>query len=293
MAGQTLSTIRSLLARHGLRPQHQFGQNFLIDLNLMRKLVDAADLQASDVIVEVGPGTGSLTEFLLESGAQVIAVEIDRGFQELLKQHFAGNPNLHLICGDALETKHRLNNHLFKSLRDLAHSHGGIRKLVANLPYQIATPLMLELLIQDELPFERLVCTIQREMADRLLAKVNTEQYGPAAVITQTFARIELLATLPPGAFWPPPNVASAFVRLVTFPDPPLASDERAPFAAFVQRGFQQRRKMLRGSMRDWGIDDPEAILAYGGFSELARPEQIAPSGWLALHRLCRPPSQA
>lgn len=293
MAGQTLSTIRSLLARHGLRPQHQFGQNFLIDLNLMRKLVDAADLRASDVIVEVGPGTGSLTEFLLESGADVIAVEIDRGFQELLKQHFAEKLNLHLICGDALETKHRLNTELLETLRNLTHPNGGVRKLIANLPYQIATPLMLELLIQDELPFERLVCTIQREVADRLLATVNTEQYGPAAVITQTLARIELLATLPPGAFWPPPKVASAFVRLVTIPNPPVSSAERAPFAAFVQRGFQQRRKMLRGSMRDWGIDDPEAILASGGFSDLARPEQIAPSGWLTLHRLCRPPSQA
>lgn len=292
MAGQTLSTIRSLLARHGLRPQHQFGQNFLIDLNLMRKLIIAAELRENDVVLEVGPGTGSLTEILLESGASVIAVEIDRGFQVLLKEHFVEHPRLRLVCGDALESKHSINAEALAALHFFARATGGARKLVANLPYQIATPLMLELLIQDALPFERFVCTIQREVADRLVAQADTDQYGPAAIIAQTFSDVELIATLPPSAFWPAPKVASAFVRLVTHTRTAMSGPARADFAAFVQRGFQQRRKMLRRSMRDWGIEEPESILAKAGFNDVVRPEQIDPAGWRALHRLCRPPSQ-
>ena len=140
MAGQILSEIRAVLAGAGLAPQHRFGQNFLIDLNLMRKLVDAADLSPADTVLEVGPGTGSLTEILLDRGVRVVAVEIDHGFQAILRERLGTHPRFTLIQADALATKHCVNPLVLKILSEQPPDAGGAYKLVANLPYQIATP---------------------------------------------------------------------------------------------------------------------------------------------------------
>src|SRR5262245_9624801 len=169
MPGQTLSEIRSLLAAAGLAPQHRFGQNFLVDLNLMRKLVQRAEVSNADVVLEVGPGTGSLTEILLESGARVIAVEIDRGLQELLHARLGDNPRFTLLRGDALAGKNEINPSVLEALRSTETGPGGARKLVANLPYQIATPLLADLLHVTP-PVSRMTCTIQKEVGERLIA---------------------------------------------------------------------------------------------------------------------------
>ena len=149
MPGQTLREIRALLAAGGLNPQHRFGQNFLIDLNLMRKLVAAAELSPDDVVLEVGPGTGSLTEMLLDAGVRVVAVEIDRGFQAILRERLAANQRFTLVQGDALAGKHRVNPLVLNALRQTRPGAGGSYKLVANLPYQIATPQLVDLLLVE------------------------------------------------------------------------------------------------------------------------------------------------
>lgn len=281
MAGQTLSDVRALLATAGLKPQHRFGQNFLIDLNLMRKLVAAADVRATDVILEVGPGTGSLTECLLATGARVIASEIDNGLADLLRAHFADQPRFTLVEGDALAGKHAIQPELLEALAAADPAAGGARKLVANLPYQIATPLLIDLL-HTRPPLASLTVTIQKEVGERLSAAARTDAYGPLAVIAQTLARIRTIAHLPPAAFWPRPQVDSVMVQLVPLADPPVA--DRAHFTTLVRRAFEQRRKMLRRIVRDWKQPAALDALAAIGLSSDARPEELAPHDWQRWH---------
>lgn len=285
MPAQTLSEIRARLAAAGLSPLHRFGQNFLIDLNLLRRVAAAGEPGPADVILEVGPGTGSLTSLLLDAGARVVAVEIDRGLQALLLDEFRAQPRFHLIAGDALSTKHELNAELLASLRAQRPAAGGKTKLIANLPYQIATPLLIELMLLDDPWFARLVCTIQLEVGQRLAARAGSDAYGPISVIAQTLGRVRLLGTLPPAAFWPRPGVDSVLVEIV-----PLAVEQRpvanvAAFAHWVQRVFQQRRKTLRRILSKWEEFDADAVLAAAGISSAARPEVLAPAEWLTLYR--------
>ncbi|MEP0845834.1 MAG: ribosomal RNA small subunit methyltransferase A [Phycisphaerae bacterium] len=287
MAGQTLSEIRGLLAAAGLRPQHRFGQNFLIDLNLMRKLVAAAEIVPGDVVLEVGAGTGSLTELLLRSGARVVAAEIDRGLSAMLAERLAGAPNITLYTGDALAGKHSIEPQLLAMLSEHAPGPGGARKLVANLPYQIATPLLMELL-HVRPPLERMVCTIQREVGERLLAPPRSDAYGPVSVVMSVLARVELLAQLPPEAFWPRPKIDSVMMRIRPLPPGFAGPNDAADFARFVQRAFQHRRKMLRRGLRDAYEGDVETLLASAGVSPESRPEELAAQEWRTLYRLAR-----
>ncbi len=286
MPGQTLSEVRGILAAAGLAPQHRFGQSFLIDLNLLRKLVAAADLTPADTVLEVGPGTGSLTECLLAAGVTVIAVEIDRGLQRVLAERFAGETRFELVPGDVLAGKHAVNPDVRAALARRPPGSGGAYKLVANLPYQVATPLLVDLLLITP-AFERLLCTIQRELGERLAAPAGDENYGPVSVITQFLTETTVLARVPPEAFWPRPQVDSVMVMLR--PRPNEAGDAAAAFAAFVQRGFGQRRKMLRRFLGRLDGVAVEAVCAAAGISPQARPEDLPPAAWWRLFQATRP----
>lgn len=282
MAGQTKSEIRALLDEAGLTPQHRFGQNFLIDLNLMRKLVSAAELSRGDFVIEVGPGTGSLTELILESGAAVLAIEIDRGLQRVLEARFGGEPRFTLIRNDAMAGKNALNCELSDQLESQSRS-GQSCKLVANLPYQIATPLLMELLISHPI-VSLMVCTIQKEVGQKLSAQLGDPEYGAPAIIAQSVCTIETIAALPPSAFWPAPEVDSVMLRIRRRSELPRAVDEIRRFADFVRRSFQQRRKTLRRIARDWSVDAPERIFDVGGVNPGFRPEQISIPAWQLLY---------
>jgi 16S rRNA (adenine1518-N6/adenine1519-N6)-dimethyltransferase len=287
MAGQTQSEIRRLLAEAQLTPQHRYGQHFLIDLNLMRKLVDAAELDTADTVLEVGAGTGSLTEILLDCGVRVVAVEIDHGLQGILRRRLAGRPGFALVQGDALGGKHRVNPLVIKVLNERPPKPGGAYKLVANLPYQIATPLLMDLLVGAP-RFERLTCTIQREVGERLAAAPRTENYGVVSVVVQTVADLMPLAIIPASAFWPRPQVESVMITLRPRPPEDLEVGDVLGFVALVQRGFQQRRKMLRRLVRDW--NEGEALLMFqrAGVSPDARSEELSPAAWRALFAALR-----
>ena len=286
MPGQTLSEVRGILAAAGLAPQHRFGQNFLIDLNLLRKLVAAAELTPADTVLEVGPGTGSLTECLLAAGATVVAVEIDRGLQRVLAERFGGETRLELVPGDVLAGKHAVNPDVRAALARRPPGPGGAYKLVANLPYQVATPLLVDLLLITP-TFERLVCTIQREVGERLGAPVGDDAYGPVSVITQSLADTGVLARVPPEAFWPRPQVDSVMVMLRARPN--AVGEAAAAFAAFVQRGFGQRRKMLRRFLGTLDGVEVEPVCAAVGISPQARPEDLPPVAWWRLFQAARP----
>ena len=288
MAGQTLSQIRSLLAAAGLVPRRRYGQNFLIDLNLMRKLVAAAEIRPEDVILEVGAGTGSLTELLLAAAPRVVAVEIDRGLLALLRERLGNHPRLTLVQADILASKHEINPLVTRVLAERQPQGPGGYKLVANLPYQVATPLLMELLYSSP-TLERLTCTIQKEVAERLVAKPRTGEYGPVSVVCQSLATIELIAILPPAAFWPRPKVESIMLTIRPFPPEQVEIENVPGFVEFVHRCFTSRRKMLRRVLRDWDLLDTLAVFHKAGVDPDARPEELPTEAWRAFYRAARP----
>ncbi|GJQ29420.1 MAG: ribosomal RNA small subunit methyltransferase A [Phycisphaerae bacterium] len=247
---QTLAEIKAMLEGRGLSPRYAFGQNFLLDHNLIRKLVDASGVGPGSTVLEIGPGTGTLTEELLSRGARVVAAEIDRGLAALLRERLGANPNFMLVEGDCLASKHELAPGL------LAAVGGGPFRLVANLPYAAATPVMMSLLA-DIPRCEGLFVTIQLEVAQRLLAGPGSKDFGPLAILTQSVGEVRLIAKLPPECFWPRPEVTSAMVGIVRR-STPRSADPRA-LVNFAQELFEKRRKQL-GAVLGRARPFPEGI---------------------------------
>ena len=244
---QSISEIRELLRERGLRPKRRLGQNFLHDKNQLAKLVAAAGVAPGDGVVEVGPGTGTLTETLVDAGADVIACEIDADLAQLVRDRLG--TRVTLIEGDCLQKGRRLSAPVTAALR------GRPFTLVANLPYQVASPLMVTLLLEHAGCRGQYV-TIQREVAERLLAGPGTKAYGPLGVIVQSLATVERIATLKPTSFWPQPAVTSAMIAI--HPDPGHHLDDPSAFARFVSTLFGKRRKQLGtifGRDRAWPDD--------------------------------------
>jgi len=286
---QTLSDIRALLASHGLRPKRRLGQNFLHDQNQLKKLVDAADVKLGDVVLEVGPGTGTLTEALLERGANVIACEIDPGMAGILRERLGEREGFTLIESDALDSGRRLSGTVDRALR------GQSFKLVANLPYQVASPLIATLLMHHPECTGQFV-TIQKEVADRLMAKPGTKEYGTLSVIVQSLGEVARIAVVKPGSFWPSPKVTSAMVRITPIALMEASGDrsgrssqtgqirrgeDAEAFATFVTVLFSKRRKQL-------GSIVPVDALKRAGIEPTLRPEALSVEQHVALRRATR-----
>jgi 16S rRNA (adenine1518-N6/adenine1519-N6)-dimethyltransferase len=272
---QTLAEIKTLLEGAGLSPRKALGQNFLIDKNLVAKLIAACEPSAGSVVLEVGPGTGTLTGELLSRGLRVVACELDRGLAELLRQTLGAGEHagrFELVEGDCLPDGRHVHPEAVAAVERALVAAGsgpqagsGRYMLIANLPYAAATPLMLSLLIHHP-RCEKLGVTIQKEVAGRLLAKPGTKEYGLLGIVAQSMAEVELVANLPPECFWPRPDVTSAMV-LLRRRERPMTTDP-AGLAALCQRVFSQRRKQLgsilgRATMEGSGIDPmlrPEAL---------------------------------
>ena len=280
---QTKTEIQALLDSIGNSPRHRFGQNFMIDQNLVRLVADSAGITKDDTVIEVGPGTGTLTEELLERAGKVIAVEIDRDLAKLLRERFGSNERFELIEGDALAGKHELNPALIERILPVTAGQRPARpraaiKLVANLPYNIASPLVIEMLIAG---VDVLAFTVQKEVADRLRAKENDDAYGPLSVMASLLARVEVLRTLPPQAFWPPPKIESALVRMTR--DDRLGADANA-FSTFVHQVFSFRRKTLRRALANAGFEESAAsALTELQLDPQLRPENLSPAQLHAL----------
>jgi 16S rRNA (adenine1518-N6/adenine1519-N6)-dimethyltransferase len=280
---QTKHEIRAILAQAGSEPRQRFGQNFMIDQNLVRLVADAGNVAPGDLVIEVGPGTGTLTEELLARGGDVVAVEIDRDLTAALRERFASNERFKLIEGDALAGKHGINqelkDHLIAAVSRTARPDARPVKLVANLPYNIASPLVIDLLIEG---VDLLAFTVQKEVADRLRATAGSDAYGPLTVTAQLLSRVEVLRTLPPQAFWPPPKIESALVRMTR--DDRLGPGAR-DFSRFVQVLFSFRRKTLRRALAQAGYEDAERVLVARQIDPQHRPEVLTPEQLLALFR--------
>jgi 16S rRNA (adenine1518-N6/adenine1519-N6)-dimethyltransferase len=261
-----LPPLREALAAHGLMAKKSFGQHFLLDLNITRKIARLADLGPGDTAIEVGPGPGGLTRALIETGAGVIAVEKDERFRPLLEElALAAGGALTLVFGDALAI-------------DEAALAGGAAHLVSNLPYNVGTPLLIKWLTGPWTPAS-LTLMFQKEVADRIAAAPGASAYGRLAVIAQATCEAKLVMDVPARAFTPPPKVDSAVVRLTPRVDRPaperLDALQRATAAA-----FGQRRKMLRASLKPLG---GEALARAAGLDPQARAETIDVASFLRL----------
>jgi 16S rRNA (adenine1518-N6/adenine1519-N6)-dimethyltransferase len=258
-----LPPLRAVIAAHGLAARKALGQNFILDLNLTAKIARiAGDLSAADVL-EVGPGPGGLTRGLLMEGARhVVAIERDRRCLPALAEIAAAYPGrLTVIEGDALALDPR--PHLASPT-----------KIVANLPYNVGTELLVRWLSADWPPFwESLTLMLQKEVAERIVARPGSKAYGRLALLAQWRTEPRLALTVPPQAFTPPPKVTSAVVHLRRLPEPRRPADAAA-LSRVVALAFNQRRKMLRSSLRSLG-PDAEAWLREAGMEPTARAEEI------------------
>ena len=238
---QTLGDIKRLLAERRLRPKHRLGQNFLHDANHMDRILAAASLEPGDRVLEVGPGTGALTDRLLDAGAEVVAVELDSDLIPLLTERYAAQDpgRFRLLHRDVLAGKHTIAPEVLAAVGD------GPFKLIANLPYQIASPLLVNLCLHVP-NMTRAVVMVQREVADRLAATpADGKAYGPLSAVVQNACRVETVSRLSAGCFWPAPKIGSAVSLLTRRPEPRFEPAE--DFAAFVHRLFAARRKQLGG----------------------------------------------
>ncbi len=286
---QTLTYLRDLFSERGIAPQHRYGQNFLIDLNLHDVIFKAAELTSQDVVLEVGPGAGALTAMMAREAGAVVAVDIDPAMAELTREAVADFPNVRVFNVDALAGKHTLNHQVVDSLRaGLAVNPERRLKLIANLPFNVATPLISNLLVHPELRLARLVVTIQKELADRLLAEPQTTHYGALSVLAQALGDVELIRVLPPKVFWPRPKVDSAVVLMVPRPEKRALIADLPWFHAVVRRIFLHRRKNLRGVLfttwkEAWGKPEVDEFLEKLGLLGEIRAESMNVEEWIAL----------
>src|SRR5947209_9903646 len=286
---QTMSYLRNLFARRGIAPQHRYGQNFLIDLNLHEVIVRAAEVEPVDVVLEVGPGAGALTALLAERASAVVAVEIDPAMARLTAEAVSGRPNVRVLNRDALAGKHELDPEVLDNVRSgLAVAPDRRFKLVANLPYNVATPIISNLLVHPELCPTRIVATIQLELAQRMMAEPDTDDYGALSVLVRALTDFSLVRTLPPSVFWPRPKVDSAIIALVPNAEKRARVGDLPWFHSVVRRIFLHRRKNLRRVLyslwRDrWTKPEVDELLDGLGLTGQVRAEAMNVEEHIAL----------
>ena len=243
---QTVSFLQKRLAEVGIRPVTRHGQNFLVDLNLVDVLVRTANLGPQDVVLEVGTGTGALTAQMAELAGHVVTVELDRQLFQLAAEELCEFDNVTMLHQDALRNKNNIHENIIETLQQtLAALPASQFKLAANLPYNIATPLISNLLLTPITPVSMTV-TIQKELADRIIAVPRTKDYSALSIWVQSLCTAEIARILPPTVFWPRPKVDSAIIQICPSPTKRADIPDLAFYHTFVRSLFFHRRKFLR-----------------------------------------------
>lgn len=246
------TAIKALLKRYGLMPKKGLGQHFLWQSQVVERIVSAAELTKDDVVLEIGPGLGILTAALARQAGRVIAVEIDDSLFPLLKETLREYDNIRLVKGDARKVD-------FKDLlKEYAPGFAGACKVVGNLPYYITSPLIMHMLY-GEFRKELFVFMVQKEVAQRIAAGPGGKEYGSLSVAVQYLAEPELLFQVSPHAFYPPPEVASAVLKLTFRQQPAVRVEDEKIFFEVVRAAFRYRRKMLRNALQEAGLWHPKS----------------------------------
>jgi len=260
-------SIKKELAAYGLTPRKRWGQHFLVDRNILSKVVRAAELEKGDVILEIGPGMGEMTLALARQAKKVIAVEIDRKLVKILKERTAEFSNITFIEGDILKI----------SFEELYRQGQQQLKVVANLPYQISTPLLFRFIESKQL-FSSLSLMLQREVAERMIAHPGGKDYGPLSIFTQSVSDLSIQFYIKPSAFFPPPKVESAVIRMVWKERPLVRLEEEGWFKKVVKGCFSYRRKRLVNGLRHANLllpEDLEKRIEKIGIDPQRRPETL------------------
>ncbi len=266
----TPASVRALLAEHGLHPSRRLGQHFLADPNTARRIVRLAGVDTGDRVLEIGPGLGSLTLALRERGCDVLALEVDRSLADVLEVVVTGDEGVRVVTDDALAVDF-----------DILLGAGPWR-CVSNLPYNIATPVVIRLL--EEAPSVRTALVmVQREVADRLVAAPGTSAYGAASVRVAYYADARIVGAVPRAVFVPVPKVDSALVEVVRRDVPAVDVPSRARFFELVRAGFAHRRKMLRRALRPVLGERTADVLIRAGVDPRARAESLGLTEWASL----------
>jgi 16S rRNA (adenine1518-N6/adenine1519-N6)-dimethyltransferase len=242
---QTKHQIQQLLASAGININKRLGQNFLIDLNLMRMLIDSANISSSDIILEVGCGTGSLTEELAPLAGKIIAVEIDENLAKIAKKQLAGAKNATILNTDILENKNTINQTVIESLQTTHKKQSGRLLLIANLPYNVASAVMINL-VTGTVTADAMYVTIQKEVADRMTAEPNNSDYGTLSILLGATGDVKTIRTLKPTVFWPQPKVDSAMVSFIRKKEKARQIKNIKLLSEVVNLFMGHRRKMLK-----------------------------------------------
>ena len=258
-----------VLQKYQFRMQKKYGQNFLIDTNILHKIVEAAQITKEDCVLEIGPGIGTMTQHLAEAAGRVIAVEIDKELIPILEETLAPYGNITLLHADILKV----------DLHKLSEEQGIDRpfKVVANLPYYITTPIIMEL-FESHVPLESITVMVQSEVADRMQVGPGTKDYGALSLAVQYFAKPEVMVRVPASCFMPRPNVDSTVIRLTRHDNPPVEVEDEAYLFAIVRASFNQRRKTLVNGLVNAGNlgvskEQVEDVLGQMGLSKTVRGE--------------------
>lgn len=266
----TYTNTSEILKKYQFRMQKKYGQNFLIDANILRKIVEAAQITQEDCVLEIGPGIGTMTQYLAETAGQVIAVEIDRGLIPILEDTLSSYNNVTILCEDILKV----------DLPALVQQSGGRPiKVVANLPYYITTPIIMAL-FESRIPLLSITVMVQSEVAERMQAGPGTKDYGALSLAVQYYAKPEIVARAPASCFLPRPNVDSTVVRLIRYEKPPADAADEAFLFAVIRASFNQRRKTLANGLANAGglgvtRGQVEEALEEMGLSKTVRGETL------------------
>ena len=251
----TPAVLKQILKKRGIVLNKRFGQNILIDQNILLSIPDIAELKDSDVVLEIGTGTGGLTRLLAEKSRHVFTVEVDKGLFELSTDILRYYKNVTVLNADILKTKHELNPEIISLISGWLKNSGQTHmKIVSNLPYNISTPVIINFL-ESKLPVVSMILTLQREITDRLKAIPGTREYGILSIIAQLFSDVKVVRTLPPEVFWPRPDVYSAIVRIIVNRE--KYADRMPDYSTFrkvIWAIFTSRRKTLLNSLEYLGL---------------------------------------
>lgn len=269
----------AILEKYGIRAQKKYGQNFLTDENILGKIADISQVGKDDLVLEIGPGLGTLTQILCERAGRVVAVEIDKKLIPVLEETLSEYDNLTLINEDILKC----------DLRELLKSKDGCSrvKVVANLPYYITTPVMMYLL-ESEYPFESLTVMIQKEVADRIKAGPSTKEYGSLSLAVQYYGDPVVAAHVPPSCFIPRPNVGSVVLKIDIYKEKPVTAKDQELLFKLIRGSFNQRRKTLVNGLKNYaGLEftkeEIEAAIEKLGKKASVRGEELTLSEFARL----------